>query len=218
MSEFRISEKSIQNGIQQLQCQLVAFGQRIEEQKLFDRKISPPIKFDELERDYPGDHFKKETGRNNYSELNSEPVFSRLDGITNAVYIVSAQEFPYDLKTITGQFEELKKDDKVCMCRINKENKKWKSINKNKPVVLYVGSSGDSHIKTRLREHWGKCSDGTYSLHLDKWWLKDHPDEPLQIDIWELSKFGEDDQAYLQIVEDILWDQRKPLFGKRGVK
>jgi hypothetical protein len=213
MSEFEISEECIQSGIETLQKRLEDFRLR-EGQKLFDRKIEP-VSFNDLERNYPGDHFKKETGRNSYSELDSEPAFSRLDGITNAVYIVSAQGFPYDPKEIEQKFDTL---NKVCMCRINNKDDRWNAIAQKKPVVLYVGSSSDSHIKTRLREHWGKCSDGTYSLHLDKWWLKDYPDEPLQIDVWEFPEFGKDEQAYLQIAEDILWDTYQPLFGKRGAK
>jgi hypothetical protein len=60
-----------------------------------------------------------------------------------------------------------------------------------------------------MKAHFGKLSD-TYGLHLEEWWGK----TPIQLFIlvFDDAIAGE----YLSVIEDVLWEEYKPLFGKKG--
>ena len=75
-------------------------------------------------------------------------------------------------------------------------------------ICLYVGSS--HNIYKRLLEHLGFGAQKTFALHLKEWWDKR---EPIQIEIYEVFNNKNDN---LQTIEDILWSQNKPLFGRQG--
>ncbi len=79
----------------------------------------------------------------------------------------------------------------------------WK--NKSGEKCLYVGSSQD--IKKRLKEHLGIQSKTTYALHLSEWW----EDKNITVELYEVSNVKE-----MQLYEDLLWDELKPLLGKHG--
>ena len=91
----------------------------------------------------------------------------------------------------------------------DKENKEhfeyWK--NKTGEKCLYVGSSQD--IRKRLKEHLGIIDKTTYALHLSVWWKN----REISVELYEAKNEKE-----MQLFEDLLWDEYKPLLGKKGRK
>lgn len=73
---------------------------------------------------------------------------------------------------------------------------------------LYVGSCRDK-LHDRMKHHLGELSD-TFGLHLGAWWGKN----PIQI--FYLIFADSVTPEYLSIIEDILWNSYKPLWGKKG--
>ena len=76
---------------------------------------------------------------------------------------------------------------------------------------LYVGHS--FRVETRLRDHLGFGPAGTSSLHLKHW--DGHPHDTVTFTAYRLSS---DDKLLAQLLEEYLWDELKPLLGKRGGK
>jgi hypothetical protein len=81
----------------------------------------------------------------------------------------------------------------------------------NKPSkCIYVGSSEKVH--QRLKEHLGFGAKGTYSLHLACWI------NPFDLEIeFECARYsvGTDPKA-VQALEDALWSELSPMFGRQG--
>lgn len=76
---------------------------------------------------------------------------------------------------------------------------------------LYVGHS--YKIETRLRDHLGFGAPGTSSLHLKHW--DGHPHDEITFTAYRLPS---QDKLLAQLLEEYLWDELKPLLGKRGGK
>jgi len=77
-------------------------------------------------------------------------------------------------------------------------------------LCLYVGSSEKIH--QRLKEHLGFGAKGTYALHLVYW------ASPFDIEInFECAKYpkGTSKKA-IQTLEDTLWAELLPMFGRQG--
>jgi hypothetical protein len=85
--------------------------------------------------------------------------------------------------------------------RLNKESE-W----------LYVGSS--KIIYQRLKEHLGFGSKQTYALHLMHW------ARSLDLEIkFECAKYPPGtSKIALQALEDTLWEELLPMFGRQGVR
>jgi hypothetical protein len=131
---------------------------------------------------------------------------------TNVIYIFSTEKLPVICSTVEKsqtKFEEINNRSR-CMPRINEEH--WKDLD-SKPHCLYVGSC-KAKPNERMRGHLCSLANTTYALHLKEWWTGD---EEFAIDVFV---FGESlpDNGYLQLVENILWEELKPLFGKNGGK
>jgi hypothetical protein len=132
----------------------------------------------------------------------------------NTAYLFFAPEVPDCCKT-PEEAEKLRKN-------LNEENKKHKNGNCMPDVnsghfetpahkygrCLYVGSCRNN-IRGRLKHHLETLSD-TYGLHLGEWWGK----TPIQI--FFLVFGGNIAGEYLSLIEDVLWEAYKPLFGKKG--
>ncbi|GHT48500.1 hypothetical protein FACS1894102_1700 [Spirochaetia bacterium] len=134
---------------------------------------------------------------------------------TNVVYIFSAKTLPpvcKDVESIKIKFEEINNKNKKrrCMPQINEEH--WNVQNQD-IHYLYVGSC-KSNSKGRMKDHLCNLANTTYALHLKEWWTGD---EEFNIDVFV---FGNtlSDRGNLQLIEDIIWQDRKPLFGKKGSK
>lgn len=76
---------------------------------------------------------------------------------------------------------------------------------------LYVGHS--FKIESRLRDHLGFGPAGTSSLHLTHW--DGHPHDAVTLTAYRTSF---NDRLLAQLLEEYLWDELKPLLGKRGGK
>jgi hypothetical protein len=85
-----------------------------------------------------------------------------------------------------------------------------KFISKND--CLYVGGSRD--LAKRFKEHLGFGSAATYALQLSHW----APSLLLNIRFSAALYPVATTNEVLQLLEDTLWDKRKPMFGKRGGK
>lgn len=78
-------------------------------------------------------------------------------------------------------------------------------------LCLYVGHSYG--IETRLRDHFGFGTPSTSALNLKHW--EGHPTDILTFTAYRLAA---PDKLLAQLLEEYLWDQLRPLFGKRGGK
>jgi hypothetical protein len=75
---------------------------------------------------------------------------------------------------------------------------------------LYVGSS--SSTIQRCKDHLGYCSPTTYSLQLAHWTSNLN----LELDFVYAKYDGNIDPDVIQVIEDTLWDNLKPMFGRKG--
>jgi hypothetical protein len=137
--------------------------------------------------------------------------FGCLKNENNIVYFILAEELPFTYEKIKEKFTQMKLE-KGRNYHISKINDKilWeKDINEK---YLYVGSKENKAIK-RFQQHLGIeiKQRSTYSLYLKDWW----PDNKKIIIRYFV--FGSNiENESLQIIEDLLWDEYTPLFGKKG--
>jgi len=130
------------------------------------------------------------------------------------LYIFSSNDFKLSHQEVKQLFQNLKQ--KNATYHISKINEEIFWSKKSKESILYVGSK-EKNIKKRIKEHLGLngSSRSTYSLYLKDWW----PDNTsLVIKIWQLeSVFGKNNKyEMMNIIEDLIWDEYRPMFGKRG--
>ena len=83
-------------------------------------------------------------------------------------------------------------------------------VNKSDGSCLYVGSSHS--LGNRLKEHLGFGNKATYSLQLKHWAPKDVSYT------FVAAKYDEVKEGLLQVLEDTLWNSKKPMFGRLGSK
>lgn len=86
-------------------------------------------------------------------------------------------------------------------------------LNVHESSCLYVGSS--SNMLKRIKEHFGYGAKATFALHL-AWWAEDYTDINLTLAFSEFETTT--DAETLQALEDTLWSEMKPMFGRRGSK
>lgn len=141
--------------------------------------------------------------------LKNYKVNMDLPSIQKAIYIITS-DVQIKINEVEQKFNNIKKEDefkekkyKRGMCRINKDNKK-------NYKCLYVGSSQNYRIKSRLMQHLGFGPISTFSLHFNEWWEQGE----IFIDIYEIQNGKKE----LQLFEDLLWEKYKPLFGRQGKK
>ncbi|GHT94408.1 hypothetical protein FACS1894141_1020 [Spirochaetia bacterium] len=170
-------------------------------------------------RTHMKEYFKKINGRpfcltndaqidvGNVSKFSKEELKKKLRGIKqNAVYIITSQE------SFEGKQRKAYNNCKKNGFQMSRDMFKKHHENTNKPCCLYVGSS-ITDVNTRLKQHLGITeSKTTYALHLKYWWK----DATLQITVYQ---FNDDIEDYvLQFIEDCLWEENKPIFGRKGGK
>ncbi|MGH8128092.1 MAG: hypothetical protein ACRETC_06955 [Gammaproteobacteria bacterium] len=76
--------------------------------------------------------------------------------------------------------------------------------------ILYVG--GSRSIATRLRQHLGFGARKTYSLHLSHW----AQDLGLNLRFYCAGFEDAQDAEVFQTLEDQLWEESTPMFGRKG--
>lgn len=109
-----------------------------------------------------------------------------------------------DTATFSKAFAEARKAEK--------NNRKYARCNNSNSKCLYVGSS--LNLSNRLKEHLGYGAAGTYALHLAYW------ANPFNLEIeFQCAKYptGFASDVY-QILEDTLWKEMAPMFGRKGAK
>jgi len=155
----------------------------------------------------------KEISINNISEYSTSDFNKDFTGIKeNIIYQINSDNIAISYEEIKNIFDGLKmkykKDGKkYCISKINEKH--WNNRLSN--YCLYIGSSNDAI--TRFKQHLGLYieSRSVYSLYLKDWW-------PNNIELhFKIFEFGRNiDRNSLQIIEDILWEEYKPLLGKKG--
>jgi hypothetical protein len=110
----------------------------------------------------------------------------------------------YDIEKFNKSFSNAKK--------LKKDNLAYTRFNNKKSQYLYVGRS--SNLSQRLREHMGYGAKGTYALHLAYWANAFN----LEIE-FQCAKYkaGLASDVY-QVLEDTLWQEMSPMFGRKGSK
>ncbi len=127
------------------------------------------------------------------------------------IYIITAEKFTLKQKFVSDKFKRLKETYGAKNYHCSKIN--YRTINNKNNEVLYVGSK-ENKLYDRLSQHLGIIKNSgrsTYSLYLKDWW-EDH--SSLTITIWNLTNAVTSD--VLQIIEDSIWEELRPLFGKKG--
>lgn len=123
-----------------------------------------------------------------------------------AIYLIfTDKDFKYD--EIKSSYENAKNQN-FKMSRMPTKNN-INNFEKSDKKCLYVGSS--QNLIKRLKEHLEK-PESTYSLHLKTWFPSD---KKISIQIIEIKNKN---QEIMQLYEDFLWEEFKPLFGKQGKK
>lgn len=123
-----------------------------------------------------------------------------------AIYLIFADKnFKYE--EIKSSYESTKNQGFKMSRMPTEEN--ISSFEKSEKKCLYVGSC--RNLKERLKSHL-ENPKSTYSLHLKKWFPTD---KKLSLQIIEVKT---ENPEIMQLYEDFLWQEFKPLFGKQGKK
>lgn len=106
-----------------------------------------------------------------------------------------------DLPGIRRAFDDAKRKDKAsrAYCRLNDARH-----------CLYVGRSDELHA--RVWQHLGYGHGKTYALQLSHWAHTLH----LRFELYCAQYPRDTENDVLQAIEDQLWDEKKPMFGRRG--
>ena len=118
---------------------------------------------------------------------------SELDGIKTAIYII--EQVSGDISETFNLLSNYKATKERACPALNSPSK-----------IMYVGSS-TTGVKSRIKQHIGDGSKGTYALHLKHWFDGDY-----KITIMKFDKTRD----VLQIIEDDISDRLNPAFGKKG--
>jgi hypothetical protein len=97
---------------------------------------------------------------------------------------------------------------KLSLARFNKFE-----LNSN---TLYVGVSQD--LPVRLEWHFGIKRPENFALHLSRWIPVEMRRIPITLEYWRLADLGLTDDLSAQALEDAMWTECAPLFGRQGAK
>lgn len=78
-------------------------------------------------------------------------------------------------------------------------------------ISLYVGRS--KNLRARLKQHLGGGSRKVYALHLECWAASMEGNITISY-----LEFTNQNNLLIQAIEDSIWDELKPAFGRRGSK
>ena len=135
---------------------------------------------------------------------NSKELQDEIENLGNkgfTIYVITSEN-----EVTLGEIEKEKRkslDFKYAFPRVNKNH-----VTKDNKC-LYVGSS--LKISSRLKQHLGfiKVHDKTTALRLNNW-LRG---KRINIDLYEVNS-----QRGMELAEDSLWEELKPLLGRVGRK
>ncbi|WP_444958746.1 hypothetical protein [Microbulbifer sp. ZKSA002] len=84
-------------------------------------------------------------------------------------------------------------------------------VNNSESEYLYVGRS--QKLKSRLKQHLDAGSEGIFAMHMLRWGAGINA--TLEINYY---RFDKKSNLIVQALEDGLWDQFTPMFGRQGEK
>ena len=117
-----------------------------------------------------------------------------------------------DLNAIRKAYSDSRDRDrgKRAYARLMKNRSTSPPIAEKLPTCFYVGSS--SNVSLRLKEHLGYGAKATFSLQLAHWTMG------LDLELkFICARYRNSSQPdVFQALEDILWDQLQPMFGRKG--
>jgi hypothetical protein len=82
-------------------------------------------------------------------------------------------------------------------------------------TCLYVGQA--NALTKRLRQHFSRLGPTTFAMHLSMWVPPTLCDIGLTIEYWPYQDLGLSAPA-IQALEDFIWEESTPVFGKQGAK
>jgi hypothetical protein len=82
-------------------------------------------------------------------------------------------------------------------------------------TCLYVGKA--EKLTPRLLQHLGPHSKSTYAMHLSMWAPAKLWSALIRIEYWPLTEL-QLSEASKQALEDYIWEESAPVFGKQGPK
>ena len=161
------------------------------------------IKFQE--QIFPSSHFRNMVLFNEKNNLKNS-----IESLIYTIKLVDVSKKEILLKIFNRfNLENKGKENRVSLSQDNTDN--------NLSNYLYVGSSTTDFIG-RLKYHLGvRKGNGLYALHLSKW--DERIDYEIQVCTYQVISNVQDidvKNLTVEILEQQIWDELKPLFGKRS--
>ncbi|MEO9503386.1 hypothetical protein [Nonlabens ulvanivorans] len=123
----------------------------------------------------------------------------------SVIYCISVDSLNHS-EIINSEFKRAK-DSK-------QNNRSFSKHNQVDSKCLYVGSSRAKTFVKRLREHLGYGSKSTYALHINQWLPSNIK---ISIEFFSINgKASISGYSALEFLEQALWMQEQPMFGKRS--
>ena len=145
-------------------------------------------------------------------EILNESVHKVKKSSLPLIYTIELLEIS-KLPKLLGLFEDFSESNKKKVK--NKDRVNLSRYNKSLSSFLYVGSS-TTGIYSRLKNHFGTRGKRVYSLHLCKWDNGIDYDIKLRTYTIENVKSPNTMHAIVELVEQQVWDELEPNFGKRS--
>jgi len=99
------------------------------------------------------------------------------------------------------------KDNKI-------EERAYARINDNISRILYVGSTTKSKFYSRVKQHLGFGTKGTFALHVNFW--RENLKGKINLICLKFDKTTHN--KLIQTIEDSYWSKNLPMFGRQGSK
>lgn len=137
----------------------------------------------------------------------AKSIFAGLKEIKGRyIYTISFSNYKTGLDSIKKTYKLFDLSNKPKVPGLTYNVSKFNKSHNNQ--TLYVGTSKD--LATRIRQHLGYGPKKTYSLHLVTWFPKDID---LTINIYKVQT---NYHLTTELIEQTIWDNLKPIFGKRS--
>ncbi len=132
---------------------------------------------------------------------------------TPVIYRISvlSKDVQKDLISNYLSFHETNKKKQRSVDRYNTSK-----FNGGSSLTLYVGSS--SKFKSRLERHLGKGSIRTFALKINKW--DNSLSYKLKVQVFKVESLNDSpiSQNVLELIEQEVWEEHQPVFGKKSGK
>lgn len=144
----------------------------------------------------------KISGKTLFDKIKIQEILKELSKMKGRyIYVIESVGDNSLIKHIYETFSSFNNSEEGNELKISK-------FNENTSNTIYVGTS--KALKTRLNQHFGYANKTTYSLHLIRWFPKNID---LTLGIYKVST---DNKLGIELIEQTIWDMKKPQFGKRS--